>query len=340
MAKMRAVQVPKAKGPFEIVEREIPQPGPGDVRVKVQACGVCHSDSVTKEGLFPNITYPRVPGHEVAGVVDAIAEGVKGWRLGDRVGVGWYGGHCGYCDSCRRGHFDVCLIDRQVTGISHDGGYAEYMVTAAATLALIPDEVSPVDAGPLMCAGVTTFNSLRNSGVRPGEVVAVLGIGGLGHLGVQFAAKSGCQTVAIARGADKADLAKKLGAHVYIDSDKQDVAAELQKLGGAKAVLATATSADAMTAVFGGLAIDGQLMVLGVPNGPIQVNPITAIFSRAGLRGWPSGSSIDSQDTLRFSALTGVRPMTQVFPLEKVNEAYDAMMNGKVRFRSVLKIGA
>jgi D-arabinose 1-dehydrogenase-like Zn-dependent alcohol dehydrogenase len=340
MAKMRVVQVPKAKGPFEIVEREIPQPGPGDVRVKVQACGVCHSDSVTKDGLFPNISYPRVPGHEVAGVVDAIGEGVKGWTLGDRVGVGWYGGHCGYCDSCRRGYFDVCLIDRQVTGISHDGGYAEYMVTAAATLALIPDGVSPVDAGPLMCAGVTTFNSLRHSGVRPGEVVAVLGIGGLGHLGVQFAAKSGCQTVAIARGADKAELAKKLGAHVYLDSDKQDVAAELQKLGGAKAILATATSADAMTAVFGGLAIDGQLMVLGVPNGPIQVNPITAIFSRAGLRGWASGSSIDSQDTLRFSALTGVRPMTQVFALEKVNEAYDAMMNGTVRFRSVLKIGA
>ncbi len=268
------------------------------------------------------------------------AIGVKGWKPGDRVGVGWYGGHCGYCDSCRRGYFDLCLVDRAVTGISHDGGYAEYMVTPAATLALIPDEVSAVDAGPLMCAGVTTFNSLRHSGVGPGEVVAVLGIGGLGHLGVQFAAKSGCKTVAIARGADKAELAKKLGAHVYIDSDKQDVAAELQKLGGAKTILATVTGGDAMTTSFGGLGIDGKLMVLGVPNTPIQVNPITAIFSRAAVRGWSSGSSIDSQDTLRFSALTGVRPMTQVFPLDKVNEAYDIMISGKVRFRSVLKIGA
>jgi len=340
MAKMRVVQVSKAKGPFEIVEREIPQPGPGDVRVKVQACGVCHSDSITKEGLFPNIAYPRIPGHEVAGVVDAIGDGVKGWKLGDRVGVGWYGGHCGYCDSCRRGRFDLCLVDRQVTGISRDGGHAEYMVTPAVTLALIPDEVSPVDAGPLMCAGVTTFNSLRNSGVGPGEVVAVLGIGGLGHLGVQFAAKCGCKTVAIARGADKAELAKKLGAHVYIDSDQQDPAAELQKLGGAKTILATAPGGDAMTTAFGGLGIDGKLMVLGVPDAPIQVNAITAIFSRAGLRGWYSGSSIDSQDTLRFSALTGVRPMTQVFPLDKVNEAYDVMMNGTVRFRAVLKISA
>ncbi len=340
MAKMRVVQVPKAKGPFEIVEREIPQPGPGDVRIKVQACGVCHSDSLTKDGLFPNIAYPRIPGHEVAGVVDAIGDGVKGWKLGDRVGVGWYGGHCGYCDSCRRGNFGLCLMDRQVTGISHDGGYAEYMLTPAVTLALIPDEVSAVDAGPLMCAGVTTFNSLRNSGVGPGEVVAVLGIGGLGHLGVQFAAKGGFKTVAIARGADKAELAKKLGAHVYIDSDKQDVAAELLKLGGAKTILATATSADAMSAAFGGLGIDGKLMVLGVPDSAIQVNPLTAVFSRAAVRGWYSGSSIDSQDTLRFSALTGVRPMTQVFPLEKVNEAYDAMMNGTVRFRAVLKISA
>jgi D-arabinose 1-dehydrogenase-like Zn-dependent alcohol dehydrogenase len=340
MAKMRVVQVPKAKGPFEIVEREIPQPGPGEVRIKVQACGVCHSDSITKDGLFPDITYPRIPGHEVAGVVDAIGSGVKGWKVGDRVGVGWYGGHCGYCDSCRRGYFDLCLVDRAVTGISRDGGYAEYMITPAVTLALIPDEVSAVDAGPLMCAGVTTFNSLRNSGVGPGEVVAVLGIGGLGHLGVQFAAKCGCKTVAIARGADKADLAKKLGAHVYIDSEKQDPAAELQKLGGAKTILATANSAEAMSSVFGGLGIDGKLMVLGVPDTPIQVNPITAIFSRSAVRGWYSGRSIDSQDTLRFSALSGVRPLTQVFPLEKVNEAYDVMMNGTVRFRSVLKISA
>jgi D-arabinose 1-dehydrogenase-like Zn-dependent alcohol dehydrogenase len=339
MAKMRAVQVGKAKGPFELVEREIPQPGPGEVRMKVQACGVCHSDVLTKDGLLPTITYPRVPGHEVAGVVDAIGAGVKGWKAGDRVGVGWYGGHCGYCDSCRRGRFDLCLIDRQVTGISHDGGYAEYMVTPAVTLALIPEEVSAVDAGPLMCAGVTTFNSLRNAGAGPGEVVAVLGVGGLGHLGVQFAAKSGYKTVAIARGADKEPLVKKLGAHVYIDSDKQDVAQELLKLGGAKVILATVTAADAMSAAFAGLGIDGRLMVLGVPNDPIQVNPFTAVFSRAAVRGWYSGSSIDSQDTLRFSALTGVRPMTEVFPLEKANDAYEVMMSGKVRFRAVLTTG-
>ena len=340
MAKMRVVQVPKANGPFEIVEREIPQPGRGDVRLKVQACGVCHSDVLTKEGLLPGIQYPRIPGHEVAGVVDALGDGVKGWKIGDRVGVGWFGGNCGYCDSCRRGHFDLCLVDRAITGVSRDGGYAEYMVAPAVTLALIPDEVSAVDAGPLMCAGVTTFNALRNSGVGPGEVVAVLGIGGLGHLGVQFAAKCGYKTVAVARGADKAELAKKLGAHVYVDSDKQDVVAELQKLGGAKTILATVTAGDAMSAAFGGLGIDGKLMVLGVPNTPIEVSAFTAIMTRGAVRGWYSGSSIDSQDTLRFSALTGVRPMTQVFPLEKVNEAYDIMMNGTVRFRSVLKIGA
>src|SRR5271156_794562 len=274
MAKMRVVQVPKANGPFELVEREIPQPGPGDVRVKVQACGVCHSDSLTKEGSFPGIQYPRVPGHEVAGVVDALGGGGKGWKIGDRVGVGWVGGNCGYCDSCRRGHFDLCLVDRQVTGITRDGGYAEYMIAHAVALALIPDDVSPVDAGPLMCAGVTTFNSLRHSGVGPGDVVAVLGIGGLGHLGVQFAAKSGCKTVAIARGADKAELAKKLGAHVYVDSDKQDVAAELLRLGGAKAIRLPDTAADAMSGACGGLGRGGKLMVLGGPNAPLQVNPI------------------------------------------------------------------
>ena len=339
MAKMRAVQVSKAKGPFEIVEREIPQPGPGDVRIKVQACGVCHSDSITKDGLLPNITYPRVPGHEVAGVLDAIGDGVKGWKIGDRVGVGWYAGHCGYCDSCRRGDFAMCLVNREVTGVTRDGGHAEYMIAHSDALARIPDDVTPVDAGPLVCAGVTTFNALRNAGARAGQVVAVLGIGGLGHLGVQYAAKMGFKTVAIARGADKEALAKKLGAHVYLDNSTQDVAAELQKLGGARIILATVTAADAMIQAQGGLGIDGQLLILGAAEKPIQFDSVRAISFRSGMRAWYSGTSMDSQETMAFSALSGVRPMVQTFPLEKYQEAYDAMMNSTVRFRAVITTG-
>jgi D-arabinose 1-dehydrogenase-like Zn-dependent alcohol dehydrogenase len=339
MSKMRVVQVAKAKGPFEIVEREIPNPGPGDVRIKVQACGVCHSDVLTKEGLWPGIVYPRVPGHEVAGVIDTIGDRVKGWKVADRVGVGWFGGSCGYCDSCRRGDFALCLNSREVTGISRDGGYADYMIARADALASIPDDVTPVDAGPLVCAGVTTFNSLRNAGVKPGQLVAILGMGGLGHLGIQFAAKMGFKTVGIARGADKAPLAKKLGAHIYIDSTTQDVAKELQKLGGARVILATLTSGEAMTDSIGGLGIDGQLLVLGAVDTPIQFNALQAISFRSGIKAWYSGNSMDSQDTLAFSSLTGVRPMTQVFPLEKFNEAYESMMSGKVRFRSVLTTG-
>ena len=339
MAKMRAVQVSKAKGPFELVEREIPTPGPGDVRMKVQACGVCHSDTVTKDGLFPGIQYPRVPGHEVAGVIDALGEGVKGWKVGDRVGVGWYGGHCGYCDACRRGDFSLCTISPEITGISRDGGYTDFMIAHATSLALIPDDVNPVDAGPLMCAGVTTFNSLRHAGAGPGQLVAVLGIGGLGHLGVQFAAKMGYKTVAIARGADKAPLAKKLGAHFYIDSEKQDVAAELKKLGGARVILATVTAGKPMTEALAGLGLDGKLVILGAADAPIAVNPLQSIFTRSGVKGWPSGSSIDSQDTMAFSSLTGIRPMTEVFPLEKYQEAYDRMLSGKSRFRVVITTG-
>ena len=339
MAKMRVVQVAKAKGPFEIVEREIPNPGPGDVRIKVQACGVCHSDVLTKEGLWPGIVYPRVPGHEVAGVIDTIGDRVKGWKVADRVGVGWFGGSCGYCDSCRRGDFALCLNSREVTGISRDGGYADYMIARADALASIPDDVTPVDAGPLVCAGVTTFNSLRHAGVKPGQLVAILGMGGLGHLGIQFAAKMGFKTAGIGRGADKAPLAKKLGAHIYIDSTTQDVAKELQKLGGARVILATLTSGEAMTDSIGGLGIDGQLLVLGAADTPIQFNALQAISFRSGIKAWYSGNSMDSQDTLAFSSLTGVRPMTQVFPLEKFNEAYEAMMSGKVRFRSVLTTG-
>jgi D-arabinose 1-dehydrogenase-like Zn-dependent alcohol dehydrogenase len=337
--KMRAVQVTKAKGPFEMIERDIPKPGSGDVRIKVQACGVCHSDTVTKDGLLSGIQYPRVPGHEVAGVIDTLGEGVKGWKVGDRVGVGWFGGSCGYCDSCRRGDFIVCLNTREVTGVTRDGGYAEYMIAHAASLVLVPDDITPVDAAPLMCAGVTTFNALRRSGAGPGQVVAILGVGGLGHLGVQFAAKMGFKTVAIARGADKEGSVKKLGAHVYIDGEKQDVAKELQKLGGARVIAATVTSGQAMTDALGGLGIDGELLILGAADAPIQLNPLQMLFNRSATRGCSSGSSIDSQDTVAFSSLTGVRPMTEVFPLEKYQEAYDRMLSAKVRFRAVLTTG-
>ena len=334
--KMKAVQVPKPGAEFEVVEREIPEPGPGQVRIKVEACGVCHSDALTKEGTWPGIRYPRVPGHEIAGIVDAVGAGVVGWTPGQRAGVGWHGGHCGYCDSCRRGDFVTCQIAFQVTGISYDGGYAEYMIAPAAALALIPDGLSAVDAAPLMCAGVTTFNSLRNSGARPGDLVAVFGIGGLGHLGVQFAAKMGFRTVAIARGEDKEPLAHKLGAIHYIDSHAQDPAAELLKLGGARVILATATDNKAMSAVLGGLGVNGKLIILGVSVEPLQVPTIPLIMGRRSITGWPSGSPIDSQDALSFSVLSGVRAMTQVFPMERAAEAYDLMMSGKARFRAVL----
>jgi D-arabinose 1-dehydrogenase-like Zn-dependent alcohol dehydrogenase len=339
MSKMHAVQVTRANGPLEIVEREIPEPAQGSVRIKIEACGICHSDSVTKEGIWPGIRYPRVPGHEIAGIVDAIGAGVAGWKEGQRVGVGWHGGHCGYCDSCRRGDFVTCQIAPQIPGIAYDGGYAEYMVVPAGALALIPDGLSAVDAGPLMCAGVTTFNSLRNSGARPGDLVAVLGIGGLGHLGIQFAAKMGFRTVAIARGMDKEPLARKLGASSYIDSKAQDPAAELLKLGGAKVVLATVTNGDAMSAVLGGLGVNGKLIVLGAAAEPLQVPGLLLLLGRRSILGWPSGSSIDSQDTLAFSKLTGVRAMTEVFPLERAAEAYEHMMSGKARFRAVLTTG-
>ena len=339
MSKMRLVQVTRPNGPLEMVEREIPEPGAGQVRIKVEACGICHSDSMTKEGLWPGIQYPRVPGHEIAGIVDAVGAGVAGWKEGQRVGVGWHGGHCGYCDSCRRGEFVTCQIAPQVPGIAYDGGYAEYMIAPAGALAGIPEGLSAVDAGPLMCAGITTFNSLRNSGARPGDLVAILGIGGLGHLGIQFAAKMGFRTVAIARGMDKEPLARKLGAWSYIDSKTQDPAAELLKLGGAKVVLATVTSGDAMSATLGGLGVNGKLIILGAAAEPLQVPGIPLILGRRSIIGWPSGSSIDSQDTLSFSLLTGVRAMNEVFPLERAAEAYDHMMSGKARFRVVLTTG-
>lgn len=338
MSKMRAMQIGQPKGPFELVEREIPEPADGWVRIKIEACGICHSDSLTKEGLMPGIQYPRVPGHEVAGIIDAVGSGVVGFEAGQRVGVGWHGGYCGHCEACRRGEFFACEWG-QVTGITYDGGYADYMVAHSSALALLPRELSAEEAGPLVCAGVTTFNSLRNSGARPNDLVAVLGLGGLGHLGVQFSAKMGFNTVAIARGNDKEPLARQLGAHHYIDSQSQDVSAELVKMGGAKIVLATVTNAKAMTATVGGLAVNGKLFVLGAPHEPLEVPAFPLLGGRRSVVGWYSGTSIDSQDTLSFSTLTGVRAMTEVYPLERAGEAYDRMMSGKARFRVVLTTG-
>jgi D-arabinose 1-dehydrogenase-like Zn-dependent alcohol dehydrogenase len=337
MAAMRVVQVPRPGGPFEIVERPIPEPAPGSVRIKVQACGVCHSDSFIKDGTYPGIQYPRVPGHEVAGVIDAVGAGVIGWEPGQRVGVGWNGGYCGRCDHCRRGNFFACVTG-QVTGISFDGGYGEYLIAPISAVARMPADLQPVEAAPLLCAGVTTFNALRNSGARPGDVVAVLGLGGLGHLAVQYAAKMGFHTVGIARGQDKGPLARQLGASVYIDNQAQDPAAALQELGGAAAILATATSGQAMSAVQGGLAINGTLLVIGAAES-MQVSPMWLLSGCRSIKGWYSGTSIDSQDTLTFSARSGVRPMNETYPLERVSEAYDRMMSGKARFRVVLTIG-
>ena len=339
MPRMRAVQVPNAHGDFQLVEREVPEPGPGFVRIKVQACGICHSDEYAKEGSRPGITYPRVPGHEIAGVVDAIGPDVLGWQVGDRAGVGWHGGHCGYCASCRRGDFVTCSKGRQITGLTCDGGYTDYMVISAAALAKIPDGIAATDAAPLFCAGVTTFNSLRNSGARPGDLVAILGLGGLGHLGVQFAAKMGFDTVAIARGKDKETFARKLGASHYIDSESQNAAAELEKLGGAKVILSTVTSGKAVNAVLGGMGVNGKTILVGNPDQPLEITGRLLIAGRRSVSGWPSGSPIDSQDTLSFCAVTGIRPMIETYPLDRAADAYQRMMSGKARFRVVLTTG-
>lgn len=336
MGSMRVIQVSKPNGPLEIVERPIPQPGPGTIRIKVQACGVCHSDSMTVEGVFP-IQYPRVPGHEVAGLIDAVGAGVTGWTPGQRVGVGWHGGYCGRCNPCRHGDLFACETS-QATGVTYDGGYAEYMIAPISAVARLPDGLSPVEAAPLMCAGITTFNALRNSGARGGDVVAILGLGGLGHLGVQYAARMGFHTVAIARGEEKSSLARKLGASDYIDSVSQDPATELQKLGGAKTILATVTAGDAMSAVQGGLAINGTMVVVGATPS-MEVNPVLLLMGRRSIKGWYSGTSIDSQETLDFSARTGVQAMNEVYPLERAAEAYARMMSGKARFRVVLTTG-
>jgi D-arabinose 1-dehydrogenase-like Zn-dependent alcohol dehydrogenase len=338
MARMKVVQVPKPGAPFELVEREIPEPGAGQVRVKVHACGICHSDVLTKEGLFPGLQYPRSPGHEISGRIDAVGPSVKQWKAGQRVGVGWHGGHCFICENCRRGDFILC-VNGKITGISFDGGYAEYTIVPAEAVAAMPDDISDDEAAPLLCAGITVFNAMRNSGTRDGDLVAIQGLGGLGHLGVQYARQMGFRTVAIGRGSDKEPLAKKLGAHIYVDSAATDAAAELKKLGGAHLILATAPDAKSISAVAGGLASNGELLVVGVPPEPISVSVMQIVGLRQNIQGWPSGSAIDSEDTLRFSVLTGVRPMIERYPLEKAAEAYDRMMSGKARFRVVLTMG-
>lgn len=337
MPKMRAVQITAPNAPLQLVERDIPTPAPGTVRIRVQACGICHSDSFVAEGHLPGIQFPRVPGHEVAGTIDAVGEGVSRWTVGQRVGVGWNGGYCGYCNACRRGNFFACETSLNITGATFDGGYADYMIAPGSALAAIPGALSPTEAAPLMCAGVTTFNCLRNSGARPGDTVAVLGLGGLGHLGVQFAAKMGFKTIAIARGKEKASLAEKLGASHYIDSQAVDPAAEMHKLGGAKVILSTVTNGDAMRAALDGLGVNGTFMVIGVAPS-LEISPARLLSSAQDVKGWYSGVSIDSEDTLAFSALTGVRSMNEIFPLERVADAYERMLSGKAKFRVVLSM--
>ena len=335
VAPMKAAQVPAPGADFQIVEREIPKPDAGHVRIKVQACGVCHSDVFTKEGLWPGIEYPRVPGHEVVGVVDELGAGVSAWTKGQRVGVGWHGGYDGTCAECRRGDFINCR-NMLIAGISYDGGYQEYMVAPAEALVAVPESLNETDAAPLLCAGVTTFNALRHSNASPGDLVAVLGVGGLGHLGIQFANKFGYRVAAVGRGAENAALAEKLGAHVYIDSRATNAAEELQKLGGAKVILATAPSSKAMSALIDGLGPNGRLMVIGADFAPIEVTPVQLIGGSRMIQGWASGTPADSEDALRFSELTGVRPMIETYPLERAAEAYARMLSGDAQFRVVL----
>jgi len=337
--KMKAAQIGKAGGDWELVERDIPVPGAAQVRVKVDVCGVCHSDVLVKDGLWPGLQYPRVPGHEVAGRIDALGAGVTSWSEGQRVGVGWHGGHCFTCVPCRRGDFSMC-VNRKVTGFDFDGGYAEYLIAPASALAAIPDDLPAEEAGPFMCAGVTVYNGLRHSGARGGDVVAVHGIGGLGHLGVQYARRMGFHTIAIGRGSDKEPLARQLGAHRYIDGAASDAVAALQQLGGARVILATAPNAAAISSLVGGLSVDGMLLVPAAPLEPLTVPVLPLILGRRSVAGWYSGSARDSQDTLEFSALSGVHPMIEKYPLDRVAHAYEQMHSGKARFRAVLTMGA
>ena len=335
---MKAAQVSKPGGNFEVVERPIPEPGRAPVRIKVEACGVCHSDAIVKQSGFPGLQYPRVPGHEIAGRIDALGAGVTQWKPGQRVGVGWHGGHCFVCDPCRRGNFILCQFEK-ITGISFDGGYAEYVVVPAEVVAAMPDDLPADEAAPLMCAGITVYNSLRNAGARAGDLVAVQGIGGLGHLGIQYARQMGFRTAAIGRGGDKEALVKQLGAHHYIDSAAAAPAAALQALGGASVILATAPDSKAISALVDGLGPDGKLVIVGASLEPLSITPLQLIFTRRTVRGWPSGTAKDSEDTLQFSSLSGVRPMIDRYPLEKVVEAYDQMISGRARFRVVLTMG-
>jgi len=335
VAPMKVAQVPKPGADFQIVEREIPNPDARQVRIKVQACGICHSDVLTKEGMFPGIQYPRVPGHEVAGVVDEVGAGVTVWKKGQRVGVGWHGGHDGTCRECRRGDFRNCR-NVKIPGISYDGGYQQYMVAPQEALVAIPETLSDVEAAPLLCAGITTYNALRHSGALPGDLVAVQGVGGLGHLGIQFANKFGYKVAAIGRGSENAPLAKKLGAHAYIDSKATNAAEELQKLGGARVIMATAPSSKAMSELINGLGPNGTLMVVGAAPDPIEVTPAQLIFGVHTIQGWAAGTPADSDDTLRFAELSGVRAMIETYPLEKAAEAYARMMSGNAQFRVVL----
>jgi len=332
---MKVAEISKAGGGFEIVERKIPKPGAGQVRIKVEACGICHSDVLTKDGLWPDIQFPRVPGHEVAGCIDEVGLGVSTWKKGQRVGVGWHGGHDGTCLACRRGDFRNCT-NLQVPGISYDGGYQQYMLAPIDALAAIPEGVSAVEAAPLLCAGIATFNSLRHSGALPGDVVAVQGIGGLGHLGIQFAHKFGYNVAAIGRGAANAAVARQLGASVYIDSNATKPAEELQKLGGAQVILATAPSSKAMSQLFDGLGPNGKLIVVGLAFDPIEITPVQLISGSRTLQGWAAGSPVDVEDTLRFSELKGVHPMIETYPLERAGEAYARMLSGDAKFRVVL----
>ena len=338
MPKMKAVQVSRAGGDLEVVERDIPETGPGQVRIRLQACGVCHSDVFTKEGLFPGISYPRVPGHEIAGIVDAVGPGVKGWTKGDRVGVGWHGGQDGTCTACRKGDFANCA-NVLVCGLSYDGGYQEYMIAPVEALARIPESLDPVEAAPLMCAGITTFNALRHSGAMTGDLVAVQGVGGLGHLGIQFAKKSGYRVAAVGRGTQNAAIAQKLGADLYIDSTATDAAAELQKLDGASVVLATAPSGKAMSSLLPGLTANGTLVVVGASQDPLEVSTALLILGRRNIKGWSAGTPSDSEDTLRFAEAVGVRPIIEKLPLEKAAEGYARMMSGDAQYRVVLTMG-